>query len=892
MPTGSLSTAPQTYTLSFDDIVLSISPSQISVEPSERSLDYELSSGGSGVVAMWPVKGPVGSNGFWISNSPTYVGQSMGQMSPTLQYNIIPTGDYSTNAYICTTWNPSLSRITSSFEKTGALQSNYRVQYGIIGADVSAMPSSSQQYCGKVGDKNVSGQHMFFDTLEEANQYAKDNNLAVNAMRLWSEKTLANTRDARLGYVNFSNMGDDNSAENPQAVRFYASITSDQWSADVPAQWYSRLTPGLLSHTLTAIPSSTNPGKEDHITITTKTYNKDTNSKITINLPNGLIPKEGSFTITTGYEYNDETNTNEPIKAVLIEGENQDYTITANGGSSAGNVSYTITLDLDHIASTHHVPITGYDPIYPGESGVTNIALNSNTGLYEEVITTNNNNEDSDINNDDLPIAADNDGNGISHISTPIEFDVTVNEDTPSPSTLTINSTTSGTGTDYASTTFKTASDTIAVAEPPKTFGYDLTTSSNNIYAGDDLAYSYSISNTTDTNATNIQMLTVLPFNGDSRGTTGLMDMTKQGSSATTSNPYTISHLSLSLPSDGASGLDTSATKLYYTLDPKARELESNPEALALDGSITWQELELDSSGNIPDDAMTNLQDQGILDSITALKLTTTTLPSSSSLKLNVTLDNILATTPGSEATLANDITYLSYSLPDANSISNANSTGDTNTNIRTILRREGGITTYSDGQVTSVHQNPVAVNYLGELLALSIPENEQTIQVDLSLNEVAIGDDSNLVNHLNLVTGTLRGYNLTAQASTENGALVTENNTDSNTDNPLRLIPSISTTPTKDTAGWSVKIAGSNNQSLTNTTWTAIPGANQTPLNLYASTAKGRDNRSLIVTYGFSAADTIADTYSAKVVYTVTAEPWYIISMCDIWKQRRILAG
>ena len=105
--------------------------------------------------------------------------------------------------------------------------------------------------------------------------------------------------------------------------------------------------------------------------------------------------------------------TNEPIKAVLVEGEGQDYTITANGNSggegesgsesegSEGNASYTITLGLDHIASTHNVPITGYDPIYPGESGVTNITLNSDTGLYEEVITTNNNNEDSNLLNDD-----------------------------------------------------------------------------------------------------------------------------------------------------------------------------------------------------------------------------------------------------------------------------------------------------------------------------------------------------------------------------------------------------------------------------------------------------------------------------------------------------------
>ena len=884
IPTESLSVTSQTYTLSFNDVILPINPSQISVEPSERSLHYELSSGGSGVIAMWPVKGPAGSNGFWISNFPTYVGQSMGQMSPTLQYNIIPTGDYSTNAYICTTWNPSLSRITSSFEKTGALQSSYHVQYGTIGTDMSVIPLSSQQYCGKVGDENVPGQMMFFDTLEEASQYAKDNNLAVNAMRLWSEKTLANTRDARLGYVDFSNMGDDNSVENLQAVRFYASIASDQWSADTPAQWYSRLTPGLLSHTLTAIPSSTNPGKEDHITITTKTYNKDTDSKITVNLPTGLTPKEGSFTITTGYEYNDETNTNEPIKAVLVEGEGQDYTITANGssggegesgsesGGSEGNVSYTITLNLDHIASTHHVPITGYDPIYPGESGVTNITLNSDTGLYEEVITTNNNNEDSDITNDDLPIAADNNGNGISHIGTPIEFDVTINEDTPSPSTLTINSTTSGTGTDYASATFKTASDTIAVAEPPAMFGYDLVASSNNIYAGDNLTYDYSISNTTSSNTNDITMITVLPYNGDSRGTTGLKEV-EEGV-----NPYTITNLSLSLPGDGtASGLDTSTTRLYYTLDPKARELESNPETLALDSSITWQELELDSDGNIPADTMTSLQQQGVLDSITALKLTNDELPSNSQLRLNVALDNILATTPSTKATLANDITYLSYALPNANTISN---TTNTNTNIRTILRQEDDITTYSDGQVTSIHQNPNTVNYLGELLALSIPEGEQTIQVDLDLNDVVIGNPSisdgstNPVNYLSLTTATLRGYTLTAQASTENGALVAEGN-------PLRLIPSISTKPTKGTAGWSANIAGSNNPtigSLTSptesTTWTAIPGINQTPLNLYSSTTKGRDNRTLTITYGVSAANTIADTYSARVVYTVVGEP------------------
>ena len=911
-PTVSLTPEAGSYSMKVtraDASIAGVGNANISVDG--LSYSWSMSNKAYGNPIIWGAynQGNVGWINFLNSTgAPVYIGQKL-TLGNWIQLNTVPASEnnIATNLNYCTSWNPSEMRLTSEFGKSNDLiLSDYKVQYGTIGTDMSVLPSSSQQYCGKVGDENIPGQMMFFDTLEEANQYAKDNNLAVNAMRLWSAETKTGVRDGYLGSFHVTRI-----SKSEKKVKFNVSGTTNEWSyrsqaddatsSDTPLATSYNVASGLLSHTLAAIPSSTNPGKEDHITITTKTYNKDTNSKITINLPNGLTPKEGSFTITTGYTHNDVTNTNEPIKTVLIEGENQDYTITANGGSSeggggssssagssAGNVSYTITLDLDHIASTHHVPITGYDPIYPGESGVTNIALDSNTGLYKEVITINNNNTDDDPINDDLPIAADNDGNGISHIGTPIEFDVTVNEDTPSPSTLTINSTASGTGTDYASTAFKTASNTIAVAEPPKTFGYDLTTSSNNIYAGDDLTYSYSISNTTDTNATNIQMLTVLPFNGDSRGTIGLKNLeegaTQASSSSSTNpstitNPYTISNLSLSLPSDGAGGLDTSATKLYYTLD---------------------QELELDSSGNIPDDAMTNLQDQGILDSITALKLTTTTLPSSSSLKLNLTLDNILATTPGSEATLANDITYLSYASEANQAVEQVveqTVEGTTNTNTKTILRREGSTTTYSNGQIVSVHQNPVKVNYLGELLALNIPEHEQAIQVTLGLNDVIIGNPSisdnstNPVNHLNLVTATLRGYNLTIQTDTENGALVAESNAEStedtassnNTDNnTLRLIPAISTKPTKGRVGWSAKIAGSNNPDLTTTTatttattaediWTAIPGTNQTPLNLYTSTAKGRDNIDLTVAYGISAANTIADTYSAKVVYTVT---------------------
>ena len=184
----------------------------------------------------------------------------------------------------------------------------------------------------------------------------------------------------------------------------------------------------------------------------------------------------------------------------------------------------------------------------------------------------------------------------------------------------------------------------------------------------------------------------------------------------------------------------------------------------------------------------------------------------------------------------------------------------------RTILRSSDGVTAYSNGQVTSVHKSLVTTGYLGELLSLSIPADEQTIQVELNPNEVVIGDDNNLVNHLSLSTATLRGYNLTARTGTDDGKLLSADQ--------ARFISAVPTQPVATTAGWSAKVIGSNNPSLTATSWAAIPGSNQTPLNLYASTTKGRDDRRLTVTYGFSAGGAAAGAYSANVVYTLTAEP------------------
>ena len=843
-PVGSLNKQPKNYSITTSNGIVTVVPdSQSSLPVTPTTLSWTLSNASYGAGNMYTEFSatPVGWHDVNTRDGPVYIG---GQISAVPYVaSVTYVSDYVTNLAYCSLWQDGEYMIGGLFQKfnpSSVLDSDMIVEYGVIDAGATDYSQCMQW---------TNGDGIFLSQdLNEASEYASAHNAKINALRIRISK-ISNVSNARLGILPLRIGGD---VDYWERVVLPAYASASEWAGG-NEYFKPIIVPGLLAHTITAVPSSANPGNEDHITITTKTYNKDTNSKVTVDLPAGLTPKAGSFTITTGYTHNDVTNTNEPNKVVLVEGDGQDYTLSS--GCDAGD-GCTVIFDLDHIAAAHNVPVTGYDPIYPGQSGVTNIILNSVTGLYEEVTTTNNNNTDDDIINDDLPIAADNNSNGIVHANTPIEFDVTINEDTPSPSTLTINSTTSGDGTKYAATSFKSASDTIAVAEPPRTFGYNLTADKNNIYAGEELTYTYNISNLTSDTTTDIAMVAVLPFNGDSRGTTGLADRSDGA------NPYTISNLTLSLSSDEVDGLDTSAIKLYYTPDVKVRELESdNPEALAIDESIAWQELVANPT-SADGDVVTFAIPSNIASSMTAIKLVSSELASDGRLKLNMTLDNILAATPGGRATLGNDITYLAYTNP-ADSLTDTTST---QAMPRTILRSSDGVTAYSNGQVTSTHKSLVTTGYLGELLSLSIPTDEQTIQVELNPNEVVIGDDNNLVNHLSLSTATLRGYNLTARTGTDDGKLLSADQ--------ARFISAVPAQPVATTAGWSAKVIGSNNPSLTATSWAAIPGSNQTPLNLYASTTKGREGRRLTVTYGFSAGDAVAGEYSANVIYTLTAEP------------------
>lgn len=887
-PVDSLSSSSIAYKMIFNNFDVSVNNRPSQVLTNQQELVFNLSSQGFGnprLWALWMNKDDyVGWSDFWDTQQPIYIGERI-KLGAWLQINAVPGQSMSTNLNYCVSWDPSLIDIREEFFEADQedisssayppiMLSDYKAQYGIIGTDMSVLPSSSQQYCGKVGDENIPGQMMFFDTLEEANTYAKQNGLAVNAMRLWSAETEANIRDGRLGGVEMIS-GANNALEN-KLVNFNTSATTDQWtlgsdgkSSDNPYRWGVTLTPGLLSHTITAEPSSTNPGKEDHITITTKTYNKDTNAKITVNLPIGLSIKPGTITIK-------DPNTGNPIP--LIEGETSDYTVSLNATNATATTTTTptssttsddanptnttkltngstITFNLDNIATNHGINLTGYEPIYPGESGVTNIECNATSNTTSsttsstasnatsnsdtnptchEVITTNNNNTDDDPINDDLPIAADNNGNGIEHTHTPIEFDVVIDEDTPAPSTITINSTASGTGTDYARSTFKSASDTITVADPPRTFGYDLTTSSNYVYAGDNLTYNYQVSNLTNNEVTNLDLVTVLPYNDDSRGTAGLIDPATPAT-----NPYTLTNLTTSLP-DGA--------HLYYTIDTTAvRQIEQGKDTSALisDPSIIWQELD---SNTIPTD---------IASKITALRLSIDNFAMDSKANFSITLTNILANNPTTDLqpSLASDITYLGY--------------------------QAAGIPTLTS------HTNLVKTSYEGNLLVLN--PDKTTITTNLNPNEVKLGNGNvdnpdSLTNRLDITARTLNGYTVTMQVKGSSNSLLpvstnnasNANNTNDTNDNTNRLIPAINTTPTAGLTGWAISLDTTN----ADPTWQAVPAIDSDtdqptlPLSIYQTDGNGPKSLRLPIAYGVSTSqNTIADTYRAEVVYTLTAE-------------------
>ena len=640
---------------------------------------------------------------WWTDSKPVYVGENV-KLATWIQLNTVPASidNVSNNLNFCTTWNPAqgamntpAKKVEPSDEAASSILSDYSIQYGIIGTDMSILPSSSQQYCGKVGDENIPGQMMFFNTLDEANQYAKEHNLKVNAMRLWSAKTRANLRDTLQLYFDLVPV----SASTPSNVTLNASATTNEWdkrengaSSDTPSTRTYNLTPGLLSHTITAVPSSNAPNTTEHITITPKTYNKDTNAQITTTLPKGLTYQANSFKVANHQ---------------LTQG--LDYIITKD----SSNGSTKITFNLDQIATIPGLEnITGESPVMPGEPG----------------------------NTTDLPIAKDNNGNGITRDS--IEFDVLVDSDVPTPSTLTITSQTSGTGTNYASSSFRSASTNITISQA-RIFGYNLTSSASSLNVNEDLTYTYSNYNLTDNDITNLDTISVLPYNNDAKGETSSHGLTS----------YNIANLAIS-----ANNSNLPLPTLYYTTSPLVRELEqTNPTELATNSSITWTKCTLDSQGkctNLPN-APTSAEGSGSEASnggVTAIRWQLPNFAQAAQYYVSLTINNLDAEP---QANLVNDITYVA-----------------------------------ADGITPATHQLPTTTSYIGESLELRLDTTNLTTTMEPN-------SATSMTNQLTILANTRHGYNLTIQMVGDSNSLIGKSTN--------QAIPAINTQPTKGTLGWSI---------------------------------------------------------------------------------------
>ena len=167
IPVDSLPVAPKSYSLKFADADATVIGGEHTViKVSSTTLTWTLSNRSYGNPRIWGGKTLTPNPGwpYMYSNSwPVYAGQRT-LLGDWIQLNTVPSGNYATNLNYCTTFNPSNTRLISGFTKNDGYSSiipsnsDYKVQYGTIGTDMSVLPSSSQQYCGKVGDENIPGQ--------------------------------------------------------------------------------------------------------------------------------------------------------------------------------------------------------------------------------------------------------------------------------------------------------------------------------------------------------------------------------------------------------------------------------------------------------------------------------------------------------------------------------------------------------------------------------------------------------------------------------------------------------------------------------------------------------------------------------------------------------------
>lgn len=538
---------------------------------------YAKKSSGSQYVRMEPGNTKPGAGEYWTTlNYPSYTGEIIHVDLNQGAEN--PMSDSVNNIYSCTTFNPTEVKLMSEF--VGNDGTTTKVKY-------KAMIK------GKYGvEYGVIGNALDTRPDSRANVCGKygDNQTDINFFTSLEEaNSYAKSKGLRVnamrvyiekaGTAGFLWLGQFSikvlkNDLTSPQFNMETSAKADEWSSD--QQTYpDYIRAGLLQPKLSVDNSSLQIDAKTTIKLTPITYNNDTNTSITVTIPKGLSLVGGSVS-----------------RGDSSLADRTDCTVTKNDDG---------TTKLDFRGSS----IAGSEPTYD---------------------------------DDGIPTAADNNGSGVER--EPIQFDVLADSDIATPTTLTISALSNGDGTNSTADKFRRDSASISITSPNRGFGYSLNSDKTKINSGEDLNYTMTARNVTDnaSDDSGLDMINVLPYDGDSRGSSNLAS-------------YKVS--SVSLASDKVEG-----ATLWWTTSADVRQIDkyvSASEMKELANSITWQQCVMadDFCSNAPNNA-------------TAIRIRSGVMASGGNVIAKWKLSDIVPTNSGSNGVVTDDVALADVNLLDS----------------------------------------------------------------------------------------------------------------------------------------------------------------------------------------------------------------------------------
>ena len=421
-----------------------------------------------------------------------------------------------------------------------------------------------------------------------------------------------------------------------------------------------------------------------------------------------------------------------------------------------------------------------------------------------------------------------------------IEFDTNIDPTISAPQSLTINVVMTGDGTSKAVASWRQATTTFSVAQVTGAYGYNMSQSSADLLPGDTQTYNYTTYNNPDDPNANPSMKTisVLPYNGDNRGTTNVA--------------YTPDKLTLNTIKD-SSGVetDTNNLKLFYTTDQSIRE-----NTRETDATVNWTEIPVSSAkvvtlaGTINPDGTTATEGKGydLPKDVTAIKWVDTSTTKGRLVSVSLTLRNISST--GDNAKLASNIALVK--------VSNGSNTADQ----YELQNQETKIATV-------------------EPTTVSLAIDSQSL--NLSHQVTADGADfAKTTSVLTTKTNNAYGYNLTMQAVKSNSLV---NQTSNSHQINSIAIGGGQAVATLASGTWGYALPGNTAQgfgdvnsysTLTKTSkFKSIPGSTAAALNATRTRPNQITGDQTSVLYGANLTGRASGVYKADIVYTAVANPF-----------------